>query len=308
MFLSNLHTHTLFSDGASTCEEYIQHAIKHGFVSLGFSEHQPTIYNCSVEITQENIPIYINKVNELKKKYAHELEVLLGMEIDVYGINNNVNYKKNLELDYTIGSVHYLKTPNGYMSVDHNTTTFNNLIQALNGIKNVAYEYYSQVINVCKFKPTILGHIDLITKFNGDYDENKFFGENEKWYTDITNDIVKEISKTDVIVEINTGAMSRGYRKLPYPHHYILQTLNNYNVPITISSDAHHHSNLNYGFTIAVALAKEAGYKSIKQYKNKNFIDLVIWSLQKHEEIYVDFFGIFLWFLVDFLGFIPKKS
>ena len=41
-YLSNLHTHTHFSDGNKTAERNIERALELGFLSLGISDHSPT--------------------------------------------------------------------------------------------------------------------------------------------------------------------------------------------------------------------------------------------------------------------------
>ena len=43
MKLQNLHTHTVFSDGAGTAEAMVRGAIQAGCGSLGFSEHSPLL-------------------------------------------------------------------------------------------------------------------------------------------------------------------------------------------------------------------------------------------------------------------------
>ena len=58
--------------------------------------------------------------------------------------------------------------------------------------------------------------------------------------------MLDEIVKTDVIVEINTGGISRGWRKTPYPSLDILKKIFSKNIPITISSDAHTVENIDF--------------------------------------------------------------
>lgn len=269
MFPSNLHTHTIYSDGSNKPEEYINKAIKLGFKSIGFSEHSPTVYKCSCEILPENIPSYINEITFLKEKYKSQIEVLLGFEEDIYGA---VDRSK---VDFVIGAVHYLqsqKNKDKYIAVDHNPSYFQELIDDFDGIENVCREYYRLINKTIESKPHILAHFDLLTKFNGD-GENYFFDPSQDWYKALVDKICKNLKNTEIIVEINTGAISRGYRKNPYPSSYILNKLYQNNVPVTISSDAHQDIHINFAFDKAIDIIKKVGYTTVKLWSSNRFID-----------------------------------
>ena len=57
--------------------------------------------------------------------------------------------------------------------------------------------------------------------------------------------------------------MSRGYPKLPYPSPYFLSLLNEYKVPVTVSTDAHSTETVDFWYDQAVQYAKKAGYKEL---------------------------------------------
>jgi len=272
MFLSNLHTHTWYSDGGNTPEEYIEKAISLGFTSIGFSEHSPTFYKSSWEILAEDVANYLNEINGLKEKYKGQIEVVLGMEEDINGpIDRN-------RVDYVIGAVHCLESPKekgNFIDVDHNHDYFKRLIDHFDGIENVCREFYGLVNEVIKTKPDILAHFDLITKFNGD-GEKRFFDDDAVWYRNLVNEVCDNLKDTGIIVEINTGAISRGHRVTPYPSSYILERLFKNKVPITISADAHQAVHLDFGFEEAVELAKKASYTHAKIWSDGGFVDCEI--------------------------------
>ena len=113
MIKSNLHTHSIYSDGRDTPEEIVERAIDIGFTSIGFSEHAE---DCSgdddIILKKKDYPDYFNLLNQLKEKYGNKIEIYKGLELDAY------SYGPEIELDYTIGSVHYLKKDNRYYAVD----------------------------------------------------------------------------------------------------------------------------------------------------------------------------------------------
>ncbi|HIZ55853.1 MAG TPA: hypothetical protein H9671_06570, partial [Firmicutes bacterium] len=57
-FLSNLHTHSCFSDGRDTPEEIVREALRKGFISLGFSDHSPTPYFSDCNMPEERTEAY----------------------------------------------------------------------------------------------------------------------------------------------------------------------------------------------------------------------------------------------------------
>ena len=62
-------------------------------------------------------------------------------------------------------------------------------------------------------------------------------------------------------IEVNTGAMSRGYRTTPYPSSFILSMIKERKVPITITTDCHDKAYLSYGMEEAKTMLREKGFK-----------------------------------------------
>ena len=59
--------------------------------------------------------------------------------------------------------------------------------------------------------------------------------------------------------EINTGAIARGYRQLPYPAPEILSYIAKNGGKVILTSDAHSPENLCYRFDMAEKYALDAG-------------------------------------------------
>jgi histidinol-phosphatase (PHP family) len=280
-FLSNMHTHSTYSDGTSTLEDYVEAALERGFVSLGFSEHAPTTY-CTCEISPQYIPGYFREIARLKKKYRGQIELYRGIEYDCFEWVDYYDYcidkifrREIYRLDYLIGSVHYLTLQSGKRApVDNTAEIMQNIIDDYGGAEPMVREYYRLVCDVAtRLKPDILAHFDLVTKLNAD---GCFFDENSAWYRGILDDAIEQVAMSGVIVEVNTGAMSRGFRDVPYPSEYILRGLYALGVPVTISSDAHSTDALDYGFDKAIELLRNVGYKTAKQFLGGRFIDVSI--------------------------------
>lgn len=264
--LANYHTHSVFCDGNSTLEEVAKSAFDCGIKYLGFSSHSAYPATTGCEMHPENFQKYKTNIEELKKQYSGKMEIFFGFEADYLPPLSwpDYSYYKNFNPDYLIGSVHFVWNhvvpQNGTMTVDDETEKVKNGLENIffgDGKKMVQtyFDHQRQMLKSCDFD--IIGHIDLIRKRNAAL---KFFSETDSWYKNELQATAKEIAKAGVVVEINTGGMSRGAIDSPYPSLEFLKILKKLDVPILFSSDAHSSEHLVYGFDVAADLAKKAGY------------------------------------------------
>ena len=91
----------------------------------------------------------------------------------------------------------------------------------------------------------------------------KMFNENDHWYRKEIKATADAIKKSGVIVEVNTGAIARGYMDGVYPSDEFLALLHERNVPVTLSSDSHSKENLDFAFDKALSAVQKAGYKEL---------------------------------------------
>ena len=211
MILRDLHVHTNYCDGINTPEEMILSAIEKNMECIGFSAHSYTFFDESYCIKKEEIEDYILEINALKEKYKEKICILCGIEQDYYSDMPTDKY------DYVIGSVHYLKIGNAYLSIDETKENFVEIAEKYfsNDYYAFAEKYFSTVAEMAeKLHPDIIGHFDLISKFNKDY---TLFDETDKRYILSRNTAADRILKLGIPFEINVGGISRGYKLMPYP-------------------------------------------------------------------------------------------
>ncbi len=240
MIKYDLHTHTVFSDGKNTPEEMIAAAETAGMEILGISDHEYAPMQTSYCISKESTVDYINKINDLKSKT--KIKLYLGTERDYFSPDTEFVY------DYVIGSVHSLLKNGEYIDVDYSEQSMlDNVNRLYNGdFYEYIKDYYALVKDVVnKTKCDIVGHFDLVCKFN---EGNKHFDETSEEYRKIALDAAKAIADSGKIVEINTGAISRGYKTKPYPAQFIIDYFKTRNVRMIFSSDSHSCENLRYKF------------------------------------------------------------
>lgn len=243
---ANLHTHTYYCDGKDSPEALVQRAIALGFRALGFSGHEYSSFDTDFCMSPVNTEKYRSEVLALKKKYSGQIDIYLGIERDYFGDGSDYPY------DYVIGSLHYVKAGDTYLPVDYTEEiTASNVEQYFGGdYRSYVESYYETVADVVeKTGADIVGHFDLITKFN---EEGKYFDETAPWYQEAAINALRKAAQNKPIFEINTGAMARGYRTKPYPADFLLAEIERLQCPVILSSDCHDLNDLNFYFAESI--------------------------------------------------------
>ncbi len=252
--LANYHIHSTFCDGKNTPEEIVVYALEHDFRAIGFSGHGYTDYD--LRYCMKDTDGYITEIKRLKDKYKKDIQVYLGIEEDMYCPSIRERF------DYIIGSCHYIKHGNNYYPIDSNYDCFIKCL-TLFGNDTIAFaeHYYREFCNyILKRKPNIIGHFDLITKFDEQYSTG-FFDNRD--YIELSKKYLARIIDSDCILEINTGAIARGIRSTPYPHTSLLYELKKADAKIMLSSDCHDMTRLDYYFDEARQILKDIGFKHL---------------------------------------------
>lgn len=252
MSYNNYHTHTTFCDGKNTPEEMVQAAIKAGCKELGFSGHSYIAIDNDWNMTPEDTALYKAEVNRLKECYKDQISIKLGVEQDTLSDISDLD-----DYDYVIGAVHCVIKDGHYIPVDLEVTALNKAIDDYYGGDPYAFveDYYKEVATVYeKTHCNVVAHFDLVTKF---IEKGFHIDVNNPRYQKAANEALDALLKAPVLFEINTGAISRGYRSEPYPEPRILARLAEAGASVILSSDSHSVDTITYGFREAEALAKK---------------------------------------------------
>lgn len=256
---SSLHTHNSFCDGKNTIREMIEKAVTLNFESIGISSHCYTGYPFDVcGIKKDKVEDYYSTVLQLKEEFKDKIDVFLGLEIE-----SRVMGEKRPDippvLDYTIGSVHIYRKNGTFLPVDNTPDEWwEALSRYNNNVLDLIESYLIELTSFASDTPfDILGHYDLYTKFN---EKEDLFDEDDARYKSLALKYLDKIIATGKIIEINTGAMSRGWRTTPYPAFFLLERMQEKGARVIVNSDSHSIETLCYGYNTAYRLLKEAGY------------------------------------------------
>ena len=255
MILEDLHVHTTFCDGKDSAEDVVKAAVKKGMKRIGFSGHSHTPHDESYCMSPSGIEEYRNEILRLREKYADKIEILCGLEQDFFSDTDLSPF------DYAIGSVHYIKIGGGYVPIDETPEILKEAADRYFGgsMYALAECYYIHVSAViAKTGADIIGHFDLISKFN---EGGQLFNESNPRYIDAACSAVDELVEYGVPFEINTGAMTRGYRTSPYPAPFILKRIAEGGGRVILSSDSHSAGTLCAHFEECEELCARFGLK-----------------------------------------------
>ena len=270
--LFNLHTHTSFSDGSSRPAEYLEEAARQGFSVLGFSDHSPVPFRNDFAIKQEKLGEYVETIRKLVSSPAGDGSkgigrVLLGLELDyIPGVTESIDfYRKAYDFDYFIGSVHLVKNdshPALWFIDGPRVETYDDGLKKIFGgnIRKGVTAYYHQVSEmIMTQEPDIIGHLDKIKMHN----RNRFFTEDEEWYTRLVDETLDLVRQTSCVIEVNTRGIYKKRSDSLFPGPEILKKICKLNIPVTISTDAHKPSELSLGFEETRKLLSEIGFRTL---------------------------------------------
>lgn len=252
----NFHTHTCYCDGKNTPDEMVEEAVKKHFAALGFSGHAYTSFDTSYCMDDEAFGNYLEELTRLQKKYQEKIQILKGLEYDYYA------EQSCKDLDYTIGSVHYVEIGGKFYPVDESQECTERIIHACDDDPmKYAELYFGTVADVVrKTGCDIIGHFDLIKKFNRN--GVVLVDEHHPRYVTAWKKAVAQLVTYGKPFEINTTPISWREDGEMYPSLEILQEIHCLGGKITISSDAHDRRYLDRGFPEAVQMAKAAGFET----------------------------------------------
>ena len=242
MELFDLHVHSTFSDGENEPGEIVLAAIAKGVKTLGFSDHSYTGFDESYCMQKARQTEYRKTINALKDAFSGRIKICCGIEQDFYSTVTTDGY------DYVIGSVHYILKDGVYIPVDETAEI----------LKHAAKEHFAgDMLGLCeayfenagrvyeKTKCNIVGHFDLITKFN---ERERLFDEDDPRYINAYKKAVDRVMNDCKVFEINTGVVCRGYRTNPYPSERIRDYIRQKGGTFLLSSDSHQKETLCFAF------------------------------------------------------------
>ena len=246
---ADYHSHTpLCMHAEGSPEEYVQAAIAAGLTEYGISDHAPTETEPFDDwrMLSSQLPEYFEWIERARAEASGKIPIRAGLECDwLSGCENWIQtLNEKYDWDYLIGSVHYLSD-----------WDFDNPAWlkkwAETDIEDAWSRYWTTYTDMAESGLfDILGHPDLIKKFGYKPD-----GDLSRFY----EPVVDAIASSGCAIEINTAGLHKPCKEA-YPEVDFLDLAFSAGIPLVISADAHHPSEVARDFNHAIKQAKAAGY------------------------------------------------
>ena len=263
MTVADYHVHTRFSDGKNTAEEMLRAAMDAGLSEFGFSDHAHMPHDESWCMKAGDDEKYRAEIARLREKYAGKINVLCGIEQDYFSDTPVDAY------DYVIGSVHYVLADGEYIPVDESADALRRGADAHFGgdLLALCEAYYAEVADVAgRTGATVIGHFDLITKFN---EQTPMINTADPRYVAAWQRAVDRLLPYGIPFEINTGAISRRKRTTPYPAADIISYIAAHGGKFILCGDTHASDTIAYQFDRFRPLAGNALLRTLPARRGK---------------------------------------
>ena len=266
MNLTNYHSHCSFCDGRAPLEEFVKEAISQGFYSYGVSSHAPLPFSTQWTMEWGQMEAYLDEFKNLRSKYADEIELYVGLEIDYLNEESNPSVARftELPLDYRIGSVHLLYDAAGeVVDIDCSPAVFKERVDRhFNGdVLRVVRMYFDRLFRMVELGGfDILGHADKMHYNASCYHPGLL---DEPWYEALMKDYFSLVASRGYLVEINTKA----YDSLGtfYPNSRYWELMKEYQIKVLVNSDAHYPERINAGRMEALRLLQAKGFATVAE-------------------------------------------
>lgn len=266
MNLTNYHSHCSFCDGRAPLEEFVKEAIRQGFYSYGVSSHAPLPFPTQWTMEWGQMEAYLDEFKNLRSKYADEIELYVGLEIDYLNEESNPSVARftELPLDYRIGSVHLLYDAAGeVVDIDCSPAVFKERVDRhFNGdVLRVVRMYFDRLFRMVELGGfDILGHADKMHYNASCYHPGLL---DEPWYEALMKDYFSLVASRGYLVEINTKA----YDSLGtfYPNSRYWELMKEYQIKVLVNSDAHYPERINAGRMEALRLLQAKGFAAVAE-------------------------------------------
>ena len=252
MGIVDYHMHSVLSDGQNSYEEMVLASIAKGLDEIGFSDHV-CLKPVEWAIRIEDIPVMTSQIIDLKFKYEGQIKIKYGIELDYFpGREDELkDLIESIPLDFVIGSVHFI----GNWNFDSDQSMYGKWPN------DKLYTKYFQLVQRAARSGLfdIIGHLDIIKKFRVYPETNQDL---------LFEDTLKIIKEHNLVVELNTGGLDHPCAEFT-PGPKLLELCYKYNIPVTLSSDAHRTAQIARHFEMALEVLAQTGYKEITGFNNR---------------------------------------
>ncbi|TKB08467.1 histidinol-phosphatase HisJ family protein [Desulforhopalus sp. IMCC35007] len=257
-----------FCDHAiDSLEEIILRYIELGFSWVGVTEHTPAISSplldpgqvqagLTPELLLATFTEYMKECRRLQEKYKDELTIFAAMEIETYsGYEQFVPFLLDrFQPDYIVGSVHFVDD----ISIDYSQKTYAQAVQKLGGVDELYKRYFDlQYEMIERFRPSVVGHFDLIRIFDADYKTRLM----KPAILEKIRRNLQLIHELDLIMDLNLRSLVKGADE-PYISRPILKLAGEMGISVVPGDDSHGVQSVGGFMNTGINLLEDLGFST----------------------------------------------
>jgi histidinol-phosphatase (PHP family) len=244
----------------------VERAIELGFTHYGLSEHSPRYRREDMLAGEEDLTpddlarmfeSYVTQARALREQARGRLDLLVGFETERLPPQQWAarmgELRRRLAPDYIVGSVHDIDG----LVIDYTPEATRTVAEALGGVESMQLRYFDAVADlVSTLRPEVVGHIDLIRKFDG---PAPVFGPNVWKRIEHALEAVRSVAG---VLEVNCATHRRGLGPV-YPLVSILERARALGIRVTLGDDSHGPHDVGVGLDASLRAIREAGYGEV---------------------------------------------
>jgi histidinol-phosphatase (PHP family) len=257
-----------FSRHAAGClEDVVRSAVEAGFSIYGLSEHAPRyrvedLFPDEADLRVEDLArmfeSYVVRALELRERYADRIELLVGFESEVLPEPGWAEQMRELrrrhpEFDYLVGSVHHV----GGIGIDMTPELTAKVAEDVGGrdaLERLYFELVGEMVE--RLRPEIVGHFDLIRKFDG---FGASFGPGTWKCIESALEVIRAVGS---VLDVNAAPARRGMGPV-YPLPPVLELACEMGIPVTLGDDSHGPAEVGVGLDACLEAIRGAGYRRV---------------------------------------------
>lgn len=251
--LTDMHVHSVFSvDGKDDLVTMCRAAIKKGLKYICFTEHFD-MNPKDLGYGYFNFEKFSQAIDSAKGKFRDNLCILKGLEFSephLYPKEFESMLKK--DFDVILGSVHW---------VGENIIGEKELEEKFSK-EQIFEKYYIEILRAIKFGGfDALAHLDFPKRYS-----------KESCSLDLTDEILNELSKSGIALEVNTSPLRKGLNECSPDKELLRKYTEAGGQKIIVGSDAHYSSEIGAGFKYAQDLIKRNDKVKVGVFQKRRFI------------------------------------
>jgi len=250
-----------------TLEEVVESAIRAGFSIYGLSEHAPRYRAEDLFPDESDLGVadlvrmfedYVKEALALRARHAGRLELLIGFETEVLPPQGWLERMRELrhrhpEFDYLVGSVHHLDGA----PIDMHPKVTARVTREVGGKEALERLYFEQVAEMVEqLRPEIVGHFDLIRKFEG---AGASFGPEIWKHIERALEVIRAVG---AVLDVNAAPARRKLGPV-YPLPPLLERACEMGIPVTLGDDSHGPADVGVGLGACLRAIGRAGYRRV---------------------------------------------